>query len=416
MNPPGLTASASRSLTTGAITVTLGSTAAIPTGIPPHQAEAQVGKPETGDFNPSYLNSTEAAKLDYFIFELKGLTGGVTGTRIKQTNGALIIYKNKPLYTVVGPPSPWNNGEIYEHDGIIEKQKFYTGAQALGLSFDFNIPIAKGKGPVTLVITPDEDISKQYTVTINYDSVTFSGKGVPVDGDIDDYVEAPTTSGYNTYGAVTLSVSELTKQEGTSNYTAKVTPSANTPIGGGDVAANIPNSTKGEMAYPGSWTGDAVAKTNVMTLNFVSNSDLFAGISTAGAADITIKQVNPALAVYEGTVHAAGNYVTSGPKVPVDADGCYDVSPHDVFKWSGQYNPGSPDAGGHILYKVKNGYDLNSDLANFNFAIRDLGNDADEVVIFTFEFAVDASPPQPDDDGTHRVSRSLKVDYSGVKF
>jgi hypothetical protein len=412
LTPADLTASASRNLVTGDVTVTLGSTAPLNTGL----LAAYATPGSDVNFNLSLFNAVEAAKLDYFAFTLVGLTGSPVSTTIRQYNGALVIFRGEPEYHVTGtdvippvfptPPDPQLDlGHKYEYtNGTIFRQKKYDGNLS---TFDLSILIADGKGPVKLEIYPDD--AEPYTVTVNYDAVKFSGTGVAV-GDKDNYVTAPTPGAYgtaaNSYAGTpntTITVSGVTQQAGTFNYTAKVA-SAN-PIGG---STNVPITVGTAMAAETSlWpTGDS--NINIMTLSFQdeSNNALFTGY-TSGGTDIIVKQVNPAFAVYEAKVYEGMSSYT--PATP-SADGFY--TPNSEYKWSDAYNA---NPAGHILYKEEaTPFDIGG-LANFNFAIKDLENEEDEVVIFTFTFPVAAGQPD-DEDNDQYVTRSFKIDYSGVKF
>jgi hypothetical protein len=313
MNPAGLTATAVKGTISGNITVTLRSNADIPIGLP--SAVAPLFKPW------EFFDPVEMASQEYFAFTLEGLIGGLN-TRIKQINGALGLHKESGYVT--NEPSPWINGEIYKNSsGVFARQKDYGN---LAPTFDLSILIAKGKGPVTLVITPDTTVisPQPYTVTINYTNVTFSKAGVALVSS-ENYVAPATatlptggshavTTGnqYNHYGpggSVELDI-EVTQQAGTNNYIATV-DSGGAVIGGGIAAlpgddTSLPGTPPyhpyEDMSVATAWTGTyassvsaIVPKLNVITLNFYnggSNNGIFANHD--GSSLITIKQVNPA--------------------------------------------------------------------------------------------------------------------------
>jgi hypothetical protein len=391
LNPPGLSASAEQGLESGDITVTLSSAAAgVPIGLPAAQA--------SGDFQPDWFTATEAAKHDYFVFALKGLEGGETTTRIKQTNGGFVMYDGIALKT-----PPVTDNLIHYYNGVYTKEKLWTNTDfnpvgsfdAEGVyRFEFNILIVKGKSPVKLEITPEDDPARKYTVTINYSGVTFVGGALPGTDTKEDYVN-PTTGIYNDYGSgVTVGVSSLTKQAGADNYTAEVA-STGGAIGGGP--ASLPGDTT-TAAHPYTdmsaalWAGTNAARTNVITFDFYKsgNGKIFDDYSTG---TITIKQVNPAFVVYEEYLKTSGGVWT--PVAGQDYAGYYANDTN--FKWSAE--------NGHILYKEKGGYTYDAaGLDNFNILIMD-GAQPEEV-IFTFTFTTSG--------GT--VTRGLKVDYSDVVF
>jgi hypothetical protein len=314
-------------------------------------------------------------------------------------------------------------GDFYEYsNGNIVKEKLYvvsngdfspSGSATSGVfKFDFNILIAKNTGPVTLEITPDNDPTRKYTVTITHSGVTFKGGSLP-SGTPADYVDATPTANSNTYaGGATVSVPSLTKQASTDNYTAEVASTG--PIGGGlagggagalpgdTTTAGQPYTDMGAVLWPVVGTNaDKANKTNVITLNFYTKSGGTGGDAEilndfTGAGTITIRQVNPAFVVYE-------DYLKTGTWTTVvtpgaDHAGYYDLDPS--FKWSGDAS-----AGDHILYKEKATYAYSAaDLDNFNILIM---NDAQpEEVIFTFTYTT----------ASGQKTKGLKLDYSGVTF
>ena len=394
LTPPGLVASAEVGVESGNVTVTLSSAdTGVPTGLPADQA--------AGDFNPDWFGSaTEVAKHDYFVFALKGLEGGTTNTRIKQTNGGFILYKDVPDLT---PPPSVANGSICYYNGVHTKEKLYAAADfdpagaldAEGVwRFDFNILIVKGKSPVKLEITPDDDPARKYTVTINYNGVTFVGGALPTGTTKEQYVK-PTgddgTTNYNSYaGGAAVSVSSVTKQVGLDNYTAKVASTG--PIGGGPTS--LPGGNTGvpynDMAGDRWVDTNTALRTNVITFDFLTGSgEIFDGYSSG---TITIKQVNPAFVVYEEYLKTSGTWnAEAGP----DYTGYY--QPDSALKWSAE--------GGHIVYKEKGGYTHDpGGLDKFSILVMD-GVQPKEV-IFTFTFTT----------GSGEVTRGLKIDYSDVKF
>jgi hypothetical protein len=416
LNPANLTASAVQGIVSGNITVTLGSTGSgVEIGIPTGQQ---------ADFAPGDFDAVESARLDYIAFALQNLEGGTTSTRIRQTNGAFKLYSGSSSYhEYVGspPPAVLTPGDFYEYsNGNIVKERLYVfpgdftaGTYTLnanGILFDFNILIAKNTGPVTLEITPDDDPTRKYTVTITHSGVTFKGGSLP-SGTAPDYVAAPTSdTNYNNYtGGVTVSVPSLTKQANTDNYTAEVESSG--PIGGG-LAGGGAGALPGDTTTAGHpytdmgavlWQGAAnIAKTNVITLNFYTKSGGTGGdaeiLSDWGSGNITIRQVNPAFVVYEDHLSTGGSWV---PEMTPGADNAGHYSNDPSFKWSGDAS-----AGGHILYKEKATYAYSAtDLDNFNILIMD-GAQPEEV-IFTFTYTNGSSQV---------VTKGLKLDYSDVIF
>jgi hypothetical protein len=360
-----------------------------------------------------------AASLDYFAFELKGLTGSPVSTKIRQTNGALILNRAATNYTISTydtlddyleaiKPAGLTNRQIYEFlDGTVLKEETYT----LDLStFDLSLLIAKGKGPVKLEISPDN--AAPYTVTINYDAVTFSGKIAGTDRTADAVDLVVPQSGiigssseeYNKYihgggDPAEIGVSKITEQLPGQIYSAEVT-STGGPIGGGPDA--IPGGDTEDPyteMFPDLWRGPNVSKTNVMTLNFALTTagQIFSDYSTSGSNDITIRQINPALGLYEEDV-SGGTWQDAPPNS--DHAGWYDVT-NPALKWSAP-----AEAGGHVLYRERAYNGGFSTLDKFHILIMDLPDPADEVVVFTFTYPISG--------GT--VTKSLRIDYSGVKF
>jgi hypothetical protein len=303
-------------------------------------------------------------------------------------------------------------GDTYEYpDGTIVRDQEYNNVDLS--KFDLSLLIAKGKGPVKLEIYPDNDISKGYTVTVNYDAVTFSGKaaGTAVADNAKDDFAKPIYTGipgagsdhnYNSYppgvtSTATVGVSKVIAQIPDKVYVAEVT-STGTGIGGG--ASAIPGGTvaggPAAQLYANLWdtTQGLDAKTNVITLDFdltSTSGQIFYGYT---GGPITIRQVNPAFVLYEKTVLDAGNLWS--PEADPDYAGSYNGNPE--FKWSGQ--------GGHIVCKERDDYANFSGLRDFHIMVMDLPDPADEVVVFTFIYTT----------GTGPVTKSLRIDYSGVKF
>ncbi|MDR2759905.1 MAG: hypothetical protein LBB78_11060, partial [Spirochaetaceae bacterium] len=122
LNPTGLTASAVQGIVSGNITVTLGSTG---TGV-----EIGIPTAQQADFAPGGFDPVESARLDYIAFALQGLEGGITNTKIRQTNGAFKLYSGSSSYhEYVGspPPAVLTPGEFYEDsNGNIVKEKLYV--------------------------------------------------------------------------------------------------------------------------------------------------------------------------------------------------------------------------------------------------------------------------------------------------
>jgi hypothetical protein len=105
--------------------------------------------------------------------------------------------------------------------------------------------------------------------------------------------------------------------------------------------------------------------------------------------------------VYEPYVSSLGVGTLAGPP-----PSHYPLDP--AFIWDGAYGIGK------ILYKEKVYTYSANELDNFNILVMEMANKADQVVIFTFTFHTTGSPLDADTSGN--VTRTLRIDYSGVSF